>query len=84
MKKKVKSTAHFITSDNYLSRGVTKMSDRQLVGFYKWMLKNDRIQPNGAAAKRMKVLEHRTIENLANSGRMIRDHYYAKIEEQSH
>ena len=84
MKKKVKSTAHFITSDNYLSRGITKMSDRQLVGFYKWMLKNDRIKPDGAAYRRMVKLEHRTIESLAEGGRMNRAHYYAKIEEQSH
>lgn len=83
MKEKVKSTAHFITSDNYLSRGITKMSDRQLVGFYKWMLKNERIKPDGAAAKRMEVLEHRAIENL-HQDRMNRNHYYAKIEEQSH
>ncbi len=57
-------TSTLITSDNWLNRSAKEkqMTDGQLVGFYKWMLKNDKISVDGAAYKRMLAIERRRLE----------------------
>ena len=70
-----------IHSDNFTN--TKQMTDGQLVGFYKWMLKKKLIKEDGAAVNRMLVIERRKIERYATA-KMFTDKYYAKKQEISH
>ena len=70
-----------IHSDNFTN--TKQMTDGQLVGFYKWMLKQGRIKVDGAAYRRLVAIERRKMERYS-AARMLTDKYYAKKKQVSH